>query len=219
MNPRRRTLKSPGARSFCGVRRIGGLTRRTRFSVRAKSEVAEGRAVHDGLSSGQSDLRIETLHEREIALARQARSQICQTQRAIHFGVAAARHVERELRGRLLEDCDLERRRFRSSGRAPPRRLPVSAFPATGQARRHFGGLCRGSASVESRACAPARSRRQRHVSRAQQAAPRSRGARSKAASATPFPSTQIPPSIGIARRSRAADPRRRGPLAAGFTL
>src|SRR5262249_4838815 len=64
--------------------------------------------AHDGLSSCELDLRIKTLCEGEITLAREAASEIGQPERLVHLGVSATRHVERQAFRRLLQDIDLK---------------------------------------------------------------------------------------------------------------
>ncbi len=100
-------------------RRVSSIDFRHVDSAQPEPKVAKGRTFHDCLGAVELDLAVEPLGQREIALARQPRAQVCQSQGTIHLGITAPDDVERELFRGLLEDFQLQGAVFTPSVEGP----------------------------------------------------------------------------------------------------
>lgn len=111
-----------------------------------ESEVAVRRALHQGLGSLQLDVRVEPLHQREVALAGKAGAQIAQAEGSVHLGVTTADDVEGQPLGGLLKHLDLERvvlpptveRAGERFQRVAPQRYGQVPTAPPGEFRDHF---------------------------------------------------------------------------------
>jgi len=68
-----------------------------------------GCALHDGLGARERDVRVETLDEGEVPVAREQRADLGDAEAPVHLRIAAARDVERQALGRRLERVHLIR--------------------------------------------------------------------------------------------------------------
>ena len=100
---------------------------------------------HDRLRALELNGGVESLRQSIVTLARQAAAEVGQPQSVIHFGIAASRHIERQLFRRLLEDVDLERTVFAPACEGPCKRLEGLLAQCREPARLRSGGRARES--------------------------------------------------------------------------
>ena len=97
--------------------------------AKLEPEITAGRTFHDRLGPGQLDIRIESLDQGPVTLARQTRARSASPSEQVHLGVTAARDVERK----PLGDCSrisISGPRSPSICRGSARKPPWSRLPA-----------------------------------------------------------------------------------------